>query len=541
MRLNSKLFLTFLLGCCAAQTTNSERQIAIIGAGPAGASTAYHLKKFADLAGVHVNITLFEKTDHIGGRTLTVNAFNDPSQRVELGATLFADANQILNDSLAEFDLEVRERGPDAEPKMGIWDGDRFIFTEDERAGKIANLLNMAFKYGPVTPKRAESLTAATVGKFLQLYNAPFFPFTSLTKRVAELGLGAATFTTGEEFLQANDISGPFSREVIQAAVRANYVTNLANIHGLDTMVSLAAAGAKSVQGGNWQIFREMAHRSGASVLLNTAVVSLEKTQGKYTVKATSGSTPGNPTAHPVAFDNVIIANPLQFSGMSVAKAVLKTTIEPVSYVNLHVTLFTSKHRFRPGFFGLRACPPLAPKFLPELLGFRVCGEAPGVVITTLAKSDNANSGADGVGKAGFFSLSGQGNFTNPQTKKPEYLYKIFSPQAVTPEFLSNLLGGTVPSTFTGGASPISWYFPHTFNAFPKAIPRTSFPEHVVGDGVYYTSAMEPFISTMETSALMGKNVAQLIVDDMRGISSGGPVWARPRELKVVGQNVLGR
>jgi len=32
--------------------------------------------------------------------------------------------------------------------------------------------------------------------------------------------------------------------------------------------------------------------------------------------------------------------------------------------------------------------------------------------------------------------------------------------------------------------------------------------------GFYYTSGMESFISTMETSALMGMNVAQLIVDD---------------------------
>lgn len=32
--------------------------------------------------------------------------------------------------------------------------------------------------------------------------------------------------------------------------------------------------------------------------------------------------------------------------------------------------------------------------------------------------------------------------------------------------------------------------------------------------GFYYTGGIESFISTMETSALMGMNVAQLIVDD---------------------------
>lgn len=30
---------------------------------------------------------------------------------------------------------------------------------------------------------------------------------------------------------------------------------------------------------------------------------------------------------------------------------------------------------------------------------------------------------------------------------------------------------------------------------------------------------MEPFISTMETSALMGKNVARILVDDILAVS----------------------
>ena len=39
--------------------------------------------------------------------------------------------------------------------------------------------------------------------------------------------------------------------------------------------------------------------------------------------------------------------------------------------------------------------------------------------------------------------------------------------------------------------------------------------------GFYYTSGIESFISTMETSALMGMNVAQLIVDDHLDIPNG--------------------
>jgi prenylcysteine oxidase/farnesylcysteine lyase len=38
---------------------------------------------------------------------------------------------------------------------------------------------------------------------------------------------------------------------------------------------------------------------------------------------------------------------------------------------------------------------------------------------------------------------------------------------------------------------------------------------------------MEGFISTMETNALMGKNVARLIVDDMQSTGTGTPVKSR--------------
>jgi len=43
-----------------------------------------------------------------------------------------------------------------------------------------------------------------------------------------------------------------------------------------------------------------------------------------------------------------------------------------------------------------------------------------------------------------------------------------------------------------------------------------TFEDLELATGFYYTSGIESFISTMETSALMGMNVAQLIVDDFQ-------------------------
>jgi len=60
----------------------------------------------------------------------------------------------------------------------------------------------------------------------------------------------------------------------------------------------------------------------------------------------------------------------------------------------------------------------------------------------------------------------------------------------------------------------ISWYYPHIWQSYPYEYPRLTFEELELARGFYYTSGIESFISTMETSALMGMNVAQLIMDD---------------------------
>ena len=66
-----------------------------------------------------------------------------------------------------------------------------------------------------------------------------------------------------------------------------------------------------------------------------------------------------------------------------------------------------------------------------------------------------------------------------------------------------------------------------------------TFQDPVVGPGLYYTSGMEGFISTMETNALMGKNVAKLIVDDILGVPSGGAVGGGGEAAKGWGLKAL--
>lgn len=178
----------------------------ITGAGAAGSSAAYFLRQFAEEAGVHINITLFEKTDRIGGRTLTINPFNDPTQRFEQGASIFVKVNHILYNAMTEFGLTPCYHDPDVASVMGIWDGDRFVFTIDQNAPSWWNILKVIRKYGISAPRKVRQLTTTTLAKFLQLYEPPFFPFGSLTQRAEELGLLEAIGVTGEQYLKAYNV-----------------------------------------------------------------------------------------------------------------------------------------------------------------------------------------------------------------------------------------------------------------------------------------------------------------------------------------------
>ena len=89
------------------------------------------------------------------------------------------------------------------------------------------------------------------------MYESPVFPFDSLTNTVKSLGLSEATAVTGKTLLERNGISSTFSDDFIQAGTRMNYAQNLQQLHGLETLVSVAAEGAISVKGGNYLLFKK--------------------------------------------------------------------------------------------------------------------------------------------------------------------------------------------------------------------------------------------------------------------------------------------
>lgn len=503
-----------LLACAAAlvsastdhqavlQDSHSHKKqpinVAIIGAGAAGSSTAYHLNKFAANSSSEFNITVFDRNHFVGGRSTTVSAYESSSLPVELGASIFVKINKILASAVDEFNLSTatssQSRRTEAipGPSLAIWDGQKILLTQN---GGYWDYARLWWRYGR-QPLSTLNLMKKTVAKFLKMYEEPVFPFTQgLSEAAQAVGLTAVTAATGEQYIRENGITGAFAREVVQAATRVNYAQNLGGIHGLEAMVSMAAEGAMAVEGGNWRIFDQMIKSSEAEVCLATTVNTVSKEKNGTFVLSFGDD------GEQQLFDAVIVATPWQYADLDVSSLKLDREPDEVPYVELHVTLFTSPHLLSPAFFNLGADK-----------------HAPLVILTTLPEGEPPKRGADGVGSPGFFSISLLRPITNPETDAEEYLYKIFSPEPVKADFLGSLLGvanrsGSGSDDENLPESDVTWIYRKVWNSYPYEYPRVTFEDAELGPNLWYTGGMDSFISTMETNALMGMNVARLLVD----------------------------
>ncbi|CAI7647474.1 unnamed protein product [Penicillium bialowiezense] len=497
----------------------SPKRVAIVGAGAAGSFTAYQLRKLADETDAPVEITVYERDSHIGGRSTTVNVFDDPAYPIELGASIFVQVNYNLVNASRDLGLSVHSadhaRPRESDDSIGIWDGSQFVFSL-KNSYSWWNIGRLFWRYG-MAPLRTQKLVKSTVGRFLRLYEEPLFPFKSLSNATAALNLLNTTASTGEQFLHANDIDSLFAREIIQASTRVNYGQNLQLIHGLESIVCMATDGAVSIEGGNWRIFDGVLGASAADVRLNTTVTAIVRNQDG-SVSLSSKSNTATVQTHET-YDEVVIAGPLQYSDLSIQPP-LEHTPDVIPYVNLHVTLFSSPHRIAPQYFGQD----------PN-------SQVPETILTTLPEGLDLGSNPAGVGPSGFWSISTLRTVersTEDSESTPHYVYKIFSPEQPTAEFIAAILGleSAVVENGTIGDLPksdVSWFHEKLWNPYPVLYPRVTFEDAVLAPSVWYTGGIESFISTMETSALMGRNVATLMFQSWQKNGAVADSGAAPR------------
>ncbi|CAG8509062.1 3443_t:CDS:2 [Racocetra fulgida] len=323
-----------------------EEENLVNSAGAGGSSASYWISEAFANSSTSIKTTVYEQLSQVGGRALIFNYTRDNTQvLVELGASIFIDANYHMTNSAIKFGLEFINYGEELKnPKAGIWDGDQFVF--EQSSSSYWDISKLIWKYG-WAPIKVQRLVSATISKFLKTYEFKE-PFKSVDSEAERLHLDLERkFTAQYYFSELKNINQLYLQHMVEPMSRVNYGQNLGEIHAMGAFISLAPTGAKSIKGGNYRLFEKFIEHSGATLNLNTKVVKVTKLRTtndgeesvKYMVQTINGTTQ--------VFDAIIMAAPIRFSGIEFENVYLE--MKDIPYVTLHVTFVTG--RLNPAYF----------------------------------------------------------------------------------------------------------------------------------------------------------------------------------------------
>jgi prenylcysteine oxidase/farnesylcysteine lyase len=229
----------------------------------------------------------------------------------------------------------------------------------------------------------------------------------------ATLNFTGLTATDSASYLLSQGVGSAFVYEFVEAATRVNYGHDIDKIHALEGLVSMAANGAVSAVGGNFQIFANFLDHSNAKVHLRTTVTTIQKDEDGWRLDVEDTQEPNNfGTTKP--FDAVIIAAPHKSTKISFPSS--SARVPPVPYVHLHVTLFTTTSR----------SPNAAYFNLPE-------GSAiPSMILTS------AQARRQGAPEPDFNSMN---YLQKTSADREEWVVKVFSKKRIEDTWLEKVFG----------------------------------------------------------------------------------------------------
>ncbi|KAI9500851.1 hypothetical protein GGI25_005034 [Coemansia spiralis] len=306
-----RLFWLALLHTAAAAVTvtvaNTPQRVAIVGAGPAGASAAYYLDGLID-ADIHV----FDRGPRAGGRTQSETvSYNNQTLHFETGASMFISVNRNLMDAAHRFNLTLCEHPctgghTTGLGQYGIWDPVARKWVV--RMGGWLDKARMLWRYGLSDLRTVRRHTQTAVDEFMQSYTRFDEVFATWDEYLeTRPAMKEALYYRAAEYYQGK-ISQRFLREVVSLATRVNYMQDVSTVNTLGAHISMAAEShtGYSIRGGNWQIFARML--GNATVHFNTTVTGIQRHQ-KYRIATNRGSFDD--------FDMVIVAAPLPVANIA--------------------------------------------------------------------------------------------------------------------------------------------------------------------------------------------------------------------------------
>lgn len=438
---------------------------AIIGAGSAGTFAAYELHK---RLGNHVNLTVYERNEHAGGRAWTIDF---AGERVEVGGVLLHSSGKYGYE-LMEF-AGCKEGVPGvsvdgADETYAFWTNQGFpVFTKTSLPSMAVGILKH------VGPKSALSVTNAAMQMSHQWESIYDLQERGARYRTPEdmldaMGLLSATRQDLHAFLKAKGANERMAKDIVEPIIHNMYNQGL-ELNAFAGLVGLAGAGLAgghlfAVEGGNWTLFQRALEKMGVDARFGAKVT-------RVNILEREGSLPRfSVTANGIAeeYDTVIIAAPPALSGISVTRDDAELPIARNPYQPVHTTIVVGD--LDPSYFGCTAGAKLP---------------------STIFVADSANAPFKSVGVTGYSSAHHR------------RMYKIFSAEhRMTEAELSAIFTDVVD------AHEHVWA-----GAYPVLGTNVQHVPFELQPGLYFANAFETAAGSIEVEAVGGVNAANLAGD----------------------------
>lgn len=477
------------------RSSSSPRKVAIIGSGIAGASAAHHLHQLTRRY-YPLDITVYEREARVGGQIMSVTLRNGPGRTVEVGAVNFFDHDWCMVGAMREVGLrpvKTQSRRKLAK-RTGVWDGEAFLLIDEPTNGyrdTLWRFVRSYWRYG-FSGARLRAATQTAAAKFNEF--AMLGIFKNLTRAVNDRNLEHEISDAAQFYLSTISGIGPnFLHEVVRPAARARSLLDINAIDGLAALMAMQDAKPVSISEGNWRLPNRMLKIAEAKVKLNTHVMSIAPgTNNKWQVRWRENHTTetGSGVAHTEGFDYVILTVPFEYHDLTIdiPPSELRSTAL-TSYVERHITHFTSPKRLSPGFFK----QPLNSTLPEDIFTAPKAGSDDYIIsITVEAMVDAADSG--------------------DVEWDDHFLYKAITTRTLPDETIAALFSDRSESDGDVNLEKlgVDWVhrqaWPHTGPLFRK---EPLLDDIEIAPDLFYTAAGQNALNTMEMSCRMGFNVAK--------------------------------
>jgi prenylcysteine oxidase/farnesylcysteine lyase len=393
------------------------------------------------------NVTIYDSQDRIGGRILTCNVAGLP---FELGAAFFNRNNRTLLDILKTEKLKLT---PVERMNFAVWNGSKFVFRSNKEP--FTTFLKLLKKY-KLSLTRTYLLLRKVRAQISKLYQeerkkptdiSQIFEFTLIDKWHKK---------NFHVTLKERNISQAFIDEIATPITRTIYSQNeeLGAFAGISSLIGVYSEATYSLAEGNSILPIHLARASNATIKLGKKVDVIEKIpKGNYRLHTGNDNT---------VFDSVIIATPLELAD--------------IKFDGLPV------HGCRPQTYQTVYRSAMRGVFNPEYFNLNNSTDPPLRILTTQE-----------AGPITQYSIQ--------KVRHGESVVTISSPEPLNHTTFSDIFKNRPASVFD-----------HCWKAaYPIFKPLNKLPPTRIDKRLMYLSAIEPAVSSMETSALSAINAVRML------------------------------